>query len=73
MSGGRKQAPWPVRAELWECAVWVVAAERGCGDGVRKGAERWFRLAGGVSLQLAADEASTRLRAALDTHLREAD
>jgi hypothetical protein len=47
MSGGRKQAPRPVRAEFWE------RVRSGCRRGMRAWrwacarAERWFALAGG--------------------------
>jgi len=49
MSGGRKQAPRPVRAEFWErVRSGVSPRDAGVVMGMRKGAERWFALAGGV-------------------------
>ncbi len=49
MSGGRKQAPRPVRAEFWErVRSGLSPRDAGVAMGMRKGAERWFRLAGGV-------------------------
>ncbi len=49
MSGGRKQAPRPVRAEFWErVRSGLSPRDAGVALGMRKGAERWFRLAGGV-------------------------
>ena len=49
MSGGRKQAPGPVRAEFWErVRSGLPPRDAGAAMGVRKGAERWFALAGGV-------------------------
>jgi hypothetical protein len=49
MSGGRKQAPRPVRAEFWErMRSGVSPRDAGVAMGMRKGAERWFALAGGV-------------------------
>jgi transposase, IS30 family len=49
MSGGRKQAPRPVRAEFWECVrSGLSPRDAGAVMGMRKGAERWFRLAGRV-------------------------
>ena len=49
MSGGRKQAPRPVRAEFWEYVrSGLSPRDAGAVMGMRKGAERWFRLAGGV-------------------------
>ena len=49
MAGGRKQAPRPVRAEFWECVrSGLSPRDAGVAMGMRKGAERWFRLAGGV-------------------------
>ncbi len=49
MSGGRKQAPRPVRAEFWErVRSGLSPRDAGVAMGMRKGAERWFALAGGV-------------------------
>jgi IS30 family transposase len=49
MSGGRKQAPRPVRAEFWRrVRSGVSPRDAGVAMGMRKGAERWFALAGGV-------------------------
>ena len=49
MSGGRKQAPRPVRAEFWErVRAGLSPRDAGVAMGMRKGAERWFALAGGV-------------------------
>ena len=49
MSGGRKQAPRPVRAEFWErVRSGLPPRDAGVAMGMRKGAERWFALAGGV-------------------------
>jgi IS30 family transposase len=49
MSGGRKQAPRPVRAEFWEgVRSGLSPRDAGVALGRPKGAERWFRLAGGV-------------------------
>ena len=49
MSGGRKQAPRAVRAEFWErVRSGLPPRDAGVAMGMRKGAERWFRLAGGV-------------------------
>jgi transposase, IS30 family len=49
MSGGRKQAPRPVRAVFWErVRSGVSPRDAGVAMGMRKGAERWFALAGGV-------------------------
>ena len=49
MSGGRKQAPRAVRAEFWECVrSGLPPRDAGVAMGMRNGAERWFRLAGGV-------------------------
>jgi IS30 family transposase len=49
MSGGRKQAPRPVRAEFWEgVRSGLSPRDAGAAMGMRKGAERWFRLAGEV-------------------------
>ena len=49
MSGGRKQAPRPVRTEFWErVRSGVSPRDAGVVMGMRKGAERWFALAGGV-------------------------
>jgi X-Pro dipeptidyl-peptidase (S15 family) len=49
MSGGRKQAPRPVRGEFWDrVRSGLSPRDAGVAMGMRKGAERWFRLAGGV-------------------------
>ena len=49
MSGGRRQAPRPVRAEFWEgVRSGLSPRDAGVALGRSKGAERWFRLAGGV-------------------------
>ena len=49
MSVGRKQAPRPVRAEFWErVRSGSSPRDAGAAMGMRKGAERWFALAGGV-------------------------
>ena len=49
MSGGRKQAPRGVRAEFWERVRSGLSPwDAGVAMGMRKGAERWFALAGGV-------------------------
>lgn len=49
MSGGRRQAPRPVRAEFWErVRSGLSPRDAGVAMGMRKGAERWFALAGGV-------------------------
>jgi hypothetical protein len=49
MSGGRKQAPRPVRAEFWErVRSGLSPRDAGVAMGMRKGAEQWFSLAGGV-------------------------
>jgi hypothetical protein len=48
MSGRRKQAPRPVRAEFWErVRSGLSPRDAGVAMGMRKGAERWFALAGG--------------------------
>ena len=42
MSGGRKQAPRPVRAEFWErVRSGLSPRDAGVAMGMRKGAERW--------------------------------
>jgi hypothetical protein len=49
MSGGRKQAPRPVRAEFWgRVRSGLSPRDAGVAMGMRKGAERWFAVAGGV-------------------------
>ena len=49
MSGGRKQAPRPVRAEFWgRVRSGLSPRDAGVAMGMRKGAERWFARAGGV-------------------------
>ena len=49
MSGGARQAPRPVRAEFWEgVRSGLSPRDAGVALGRPKGAERWFRLAGGV-------------------------
>ena len=49
MSGGARQAPRPVRAEFWEgVRSGLSPRDAGAAVGRPKGAERWFRLAGGV-------------------------
>jgi hypothetical protein len=49
MLGGRYQAPRAVRAEFWQrVRSGLSPRDAGVAMGMRKGAERWFALAGGV-------------------------